>query len=399
MNLNFKSRLIIESNLVTILVFLVMFLLFYSLKLSFKPLNYVINSLKQVSISDIYFSKIKDQTIDTNIVIINVLELNRADIAVIIQEVNSYNPKVIGVDILFDKTIIDSVGDKILHEVINKGKDKLVLACYYDDARNNLSNDFINFEDITQGHINFSNNHQRNDVIRNFHPIYRSENKEYFSFSIEVANKIDKKYSDHFESKSDLEIINYVGDKSSYYILNGQDFLKKKENYKTKIQNKIVLLGFLGTGKYGQLDNLKDMFYTPMNETLFGRSHPDMYGVIVHANILSMILAENYLELMKGFWLWFFSFIVVIIHVIPFVYIFIKHHLWYHIFAKITQLVSLIFLLLIVFYALDKINLLIDFKYTFIALFISVDVLYLYETIAIIIYKKYKAKSIFISNH
>jgi CHASE2 domain-containing sensor protein len=42
----------------------------------------------------------------------------------------------------------------------------------------------------------------------------------------------------------------------------------------------------------------EDKFYTPLNKKLAGKSNPDMFGVVVHANIISMILREDYVEQM-----------------------------------------------------------------------------------------------------
>jgi CHASE2 domain-containing sensor protein len=52
-------------------------------------------------------------------------------------------------------------------------------------------------------------------------------------------------------------------------------------------------LGFLGEiiGDYVP----GDIFFTPLNKKIIGRSLPDMYGVVVHANIIKMILDKEFI--------------------------------------------------------------------------------------------------------
>ena len=42
--------------------------------------------------------------------------------------------------------------------------------------------------------------------------------------------------------------------------------------------------------------SMKDRYFTPLNEKYSGRSHPDMHGVLVHANIISMIQHADYIN-------------------------------------------------------------------------------------------------------
>jgi CHASE2 domain-containing sensor protein len=57
-------------------------------------------------------------------------------------------------------------------------------------------------------------------------------------------------------------------------------------------------MGFLGP-KLGDIVR-EDIFFTAMNEQFVGKSYPDMYGVVVHANIISMIGEEDYLASLPG---------------------------------------------------------------------------------------------------
>ena len=40
----------------------------------------------------------------------------------------------------------------------------------------------------------------------------------------------------------------------------------------------------------------EDLFYTPLNERYVGKTPQDMYGVVVHANIIAHLLRETYID-------------------------------------------------------------------------------------------------------
>ena len=62
------------------------------------------------------------------------------------------------------------------------------------------------------------------------------------------------------------------------------------------IKDKIVLLGFMGINLNDK--TFEDIFFTPLNERYAGKSFPDMYGVVIQANIISMILNKKYINTM-----------------------------------------------------------------------------------------------------
>ena len=60
------------------------------------------------------------------------------------------------------------------------------------------------------------------------------------------------------------------------------------------IEDKIILMGFLGNSLTQK--SLDDIYFTPLNPVYAGRSNPDMYGAVIHANIVSMILNKTYID-------------------------------------------------------------------------------------------------------
>ena len=60
------------------------------------------------------------------------------------------------------------------------------------------------------------------------------------------------------------------------------------------VEGKIVLFGYLGD-RLGA-PQWEDKFFTPLNESIAGRANPDMYGPVIHANIASMVLNDDYID-------------------------------------------------------------------------------------------------------
>ena len=394
-------KLYFESFLATLLVLLMVWLLFFLFSLSVKPLNFIANSLKEVYLSDIYFSHIQEQKADTSIVLVNIGELDRTDIATLINLIGQNGPSAIGLDVLFSKNSPDKEGLDSIMSVAAKFNDLIVLPVFYDQLNNRPDERYHVITNVSKGHINIISNQERTQPVRYFHPVYQADNGDnYHSFASKITSIVDQ---DRFEAiksrRVKREIINYFGGGDAFRTLEGPDILKGNFDYPSLIKDKVVLMGFLGIGKFSRLDDLSDKYYSPLNKTFFGRSHPDIYGLVIHANKIKMILEGDYIDQLSTWKLGLLTFVVVFIHMIAFIYFFVKKHVWYHIAAKLIQLFSLIIIVGLIFISLDQINVLPDFIYLFMAIFLSVDILYLYEALAIFAYKRFGWKSYFIKDH
>lgn len=121
-----------------------------------------------------------------------------------------------------------------------------------------------------------------------------------------------------------------------------------------------------------------DKFFTPLNSKYVGKAFQDMFGVVVHANVISMILHQDYInessELMSfivGFLMCFFS--VVLFHIVlewtP------------QLFDPVTkafQLLIIVILNFIVAYLYLVKNFKIDFGIALIAIALAPDLLEIY---------------------
>ena len=141
-------------------------------------------------------------------------------------------------------------------------------------------------------------------MCREFFPKQMVGEQEEIAFAAKLASYLDPEAAERFlERGNDVETVNYRGNVLDYgatkfgtkfFALDVQDVFE--ENFTPDlVEGKIVIFCFLG--KYlGDRESFEDKFYTPLNEKYIGRAFPDMYGGVIHANIVSMILNEDYIN-------------------------------------------------------------------------------------------------------
>jgi CHASE2 domain-containing sensor protein len=105
------------------------------------------------------------------------------------------------------------------------------------------------------------------------------------------------------------------------------------------IKDNIVLFGFLGD--YIGDPAWDDKFFTPLNKKVAGRANPDMFGLVIHANIINMILAEDYINRLSEWQEWAIAFIVCFLNVALFSYINSRLPLFYDGISVILQVIEI----------------------------------------------------------
>lgn len=109
-------------------------------------------------------------------------------------------------------------------------------------------------------------------------------------------------------------------------------------------KGKAVIFGFLG--KNIAEDQGEDKFFTPLNNKYIGKANKDMYGVVVHANIISTILRGAYTNKMS---VWLGNLIGLLITYLVFASfrpIYNDHKNWYD---GLTKAMGIILSLIILF--------------------------------------------------
>ncbi|MFZ4521052.1 MAG: CHASE2 domain-containing protein [Bacteroidales bacterium] len=354
---------------VLVLVFSVFFLKFPYHIPKFDPLT---KALKDFELSDIWFSKVHERdTILTNpyIRIVDVGTLDRGQIGELINKINRFNPKVIGVDIQFTGSK-DPHKDSILSEAIQNSK-HIVLAGSLKNMEDQ-SNSIFPLEGKSMGFINLNVSHNTN--VRSFFPVEKINGKDQFAFAALIAKAFDEDAFDHLlDRKVKEEVINYSGNKEHFSLLT-PDKIDSSE-----VAGNIVLIGFCCSNCKAPV--LEDLHFTPLNPEYSGKSFPDMYGVVIHANIIAMILTRQYID-DAPFWL---ILILALLSVFLYIQIVIpwfvqeSKHKWFHIVAKLSQLGLTIAFLFFEFFLLGVARYKLDMGLMILAIALSIDFIYFYE--------------------
>ncbi|MBL7730547.1 MAG: CHASE2 domain-containing protein [Chitinophagaceae bacterium] len=389
--------------------------------LSLIPLNlYVLNpikqSLKDFDFTDMVYSKLGRGAlvpIDSTITIVNIGNADRAGIAGLIEKVSAMEPKVIGVDVVFEGPR-DSVADALLSGVISNTPN-LVMAnqVEYPTKKDKVvNNGFFDKASKEQGFVNMVT--KDNQSIRQFLPFEKVGNKKYKSFAVAITEKFNAEAVKKLEKRhKEFELINYtrrlsrMGDDAvdadskvkvkehDQYQTIEPDMLMEDNVDPSAIKGRIVLLGYVNRDP----NDILDKKFTPMNKRYAGKSTPDMNGIVVHANIISMILEENYVKKVPSWANLLISVVVCWLFMSFFIRYYLENHIWFHLVAKIIQVASAFLFAYLGIYLFDNYRIKVDMKMSLLVIIMAVDVIYFYEAWAVWMHKKFHYHTVFKPHH
>jgi CHASE2 domain-containing sensor protein len=236
-------------------------------------------------------------------------------------------------------------------------------------------------------------------TCRKFNPVMYYQNKPHYAFSVRMAMEYDSVKTKKLLDRGNFsEVINYRGNivdifhstnyPQMFYTLDVADVMT--ENFVPEmIKDKIVIFGFLGS-ELGD-PSWSDKFYTPLNNKMAGKANPDMFGVVVHANIVSMILNSDYVDEMRGWQEVLMAFLICFFNVALFSLINSRLPTWYDGITKSLQLLQLVvysFLMVIIF---DKFNFKLNVTLTLAAVALVGDVYEIYNNVFKALFFKIRA--------
>ncbi|WP_040496955.1 CHASE2 domain-containing protein [Fulvivirga imtechensis] len=389
---------------------------------AFDPIG---EALDDMEMTDVAFSQLrKDPVPDTNIVLVNFGEISRAKIAEQVAIINKYDPAVIGFDSFFDFLSPDTLGDLALSNALAEVKNLVMVTKLLQTDSIIMLGEGLDIYDsleishpifVKNAHLAFANldteaaNQEDFKTCRAF-PTMRMVNEEqHVAFAVKMAELYDsEKAQNLLERDNPFEIINYRGNlvdffgrtgyPNMFYALDVDDVFN--ENFVPEmIKGKIVIFGFLGKDFFDT--SWDDKFFTPLNKDYAGKANPDMYGAVVHANIISMILKEDYVNELndkEGFGI-LLAIIICFLNITLFSYIYHVLPPWYDGITKIIQLIEImliIFLMVIVFSEYSfKLNLVI----TLAAIALAGDGLEVYYGVVKNLFNKESRKLLFTIRH
>ncbi|MBX7127150.1 MAG: CHASE2 domain-containing protein [Cyclobacteriaceae bacterium] len=377
----------------------------------FSAFDSIGQALQDTELTDYAFNKLRPEPkVDDRFVLVNIGYLSRGEIAREIAMISQHKPRVIGIDTFFNcegnlydtincPQLLDTLGNLMLSNAIQEAGN-IVLGEKLMQTRKLAQQDVNESDSLEISDPMFSeysdegfvtlptNANSQADVklCRSIWPTFNVAGKRELAFSTAIAMKYDSvKTNKYLARGKEEEIVNYRGNievnRSRVVTLKDNDIATT--NFKTMFtvidhsdvlsgnfdpalfKDKVVMMGYLGT-ELGD-PSWEDKFFTPLNKKIGGRANPDMFGLVVHANIVAMILNEDYIDEIEPWQQYLIAFIVCMLTVVLFSVIDEKLPIWYDALSVIIQLVQLVLLGFIVVYTFSGINLKLDLTLTFAA--------------------------------
>ncbi len=388
-------------------LFIVAFLFFAkSFLVIFDFLDPIADALAGYEVTDQVFSNPQWREVpsaEDDIVVVNVGNLSRAGIAQQINIINSFDPKVIGLDLIFPYLKLDTLGDMMLADAIAKSANIIVYQkLLAPDVKDGFWNDveyshpffvqnqptaFVNLLNETSG----SEQHDFKSC-RSFFPrqyLYDSATQKMdtvYAFSVALARYLSpQNVQKLLDRNNDEEIVNYSGNVMDYgktrlgtrfFAIDAYQLLDTLFT-PDLIKDKIVLMGVMGNS-FDDKYTVEDKYFTPLNSIQAGRANPDMYGVVVHANIISMILNNSYIDTMNKSVGYLLAFLIAYINVLVFTIIYYRYADWYDGVTKILQLAQALVFIFIIILFFHWFSYKLDLTLTIVLVLLAGDVLEVY---------------------
>ena len=376
---------------ITLFVFFMMWI--FSKVTDFKLFNAfdpISQALTDFEMTDYAFSNLRpDPLVDERIVIVNIGNLARRDVAQQINIIRQFKPRVIGIDSYFNcegrlrdsvncPALLDTLGNLLLEDAIKQAGNVVLVSKLLQKAETALNPNAIDVYDTMEySDLNFSlySKHGYANLItdppavyqedvkqcRSFVPKYIMHGDEQYAFGVQMTMMFDSAKTKRFlKRKREEEIINYKGNvemqdirlksvraretsttryPQMFYAID-VDQLFNLDFDSSLFKDKIVIMGFLG-GYFGD-PSWNDKYFTPLNKKVAGRANPDMFGVIVHANIVAMILNEDYVSSLSGWQKYAIAFLVCFFTIALFITIDRKLPAWFDALSVTIQIFQIL---------------------------------------------------------
>jgi CHASE2 domain-containing sensor protein len=397
------KKAIIRGATITVFVFLMMwgFKGVSSLNMftAFDPIS---QALGEFELTDWVFSKFRDQpNPDPRIVIVN-LGPNRAAIAQQVNTISACGAKVIGIDSFFNceggfydtlncPQIKDTLSNLMLSGAIAQaGNVVLVSKLLQTDSlyKTDPGHVFDSLEYSDPMFSEFATNAFANlptgatyqedvKVCKSIFPQMMVNGERKLAFSVQMAWLYDSVKAQKFLARGkEEELINFRGNINIPHaklkidreqMASTSEFnalcyaidwtqLEDPNGYDSAMfKDAIVIIGYLGD--YLGDPAWEDKFYSPLNTKVAGRANPDMFGPVIHANAVAMLLNEDYVNEIPEWMQICIAVLLCFLNVILFAWIDDRFPYLYDGLSVIIQIIQLLLISLIVIYVFAYFNL------------------------------------------
>ena len=361
-------------------------------------------ALKDFELTDYAFSNLRpDPLVDERIVLVNIGTLPRRGIAEQIKIISQYKPRVIAFDGFFNcegglrdsvncVELLDTMGNLMLSSAIQEAGNVILgakllqtdsLAQFDIDLYDSVEISDPMFSDYSlEGFVSLPTNATYQEDVKLCRSIFpqrkiRGQNQLYFG--VQIAMQYDSVKAQNFLNRGkDEEPINFKGNievrrlrlnslkndetattnfKTMFYVVDTDELLNG-DVLPEVFKDHIVMMGYLGD--YLGDPAWEDKFFTPLNKKVAGRANPDMFGLVLHANAVAMILNEDYINEISDWLKYLIAFLVCLFTVALFIWIDRVLPNWFDALSVIIQLVELLIISSFIIYAFVSWNLKLD---------------------------------------
>lgn len=305
--------------------------------LNFSIFDPFTEAFRDFTLTDLYYNKVQDKNkiYNKNLVLINAENKSRKELAFLLQQIQEGDPKVVALDIIFAQR--KNEDDSLLQQAFNT-HDNYVLgyAANFENQQASIYTDTF-FTKNKDGYINVAGEHAEFSTIRYYYPF----NKEQEAFTSCILKKFNPTaYRELKKKRNSQTEIHYYGNLANFNYFNFDEVMDPGFDV-TQLKDKIILLGFLGIpSQRGTTQLDEDKLFTPLNARLSGRSYPDMYGSVIHANILRMVLENDHIRVIPRWLTAVLSFLLIWL-ILPIICgLFFKGDLWFNSVGTLLQLVG-----------------------------------------------------------
>lgn len=370
------------------------------------------DALGDFDITDIVFSQFREAPIaDENILLVNIGNLDRAGIAGLIEIINQHDPAVIGIDSFFSFPKEDTLGDLMLHDALSKVENLVLVTKLHMNPETEVVDSierswefFDQFSSPAFATLDVEAKEQAElKQCRQFWPEWTVNGERKIAFGVKLASYLDSAAAADFLARPyESELINFKGNVmdfgatkfgTAFFALDWMD-VYGENFFPDLITDKIVMFCFLGN-ELGDRKSLEDKFITPLNAQYAGRTLPDMYGGVIHANIISSILNRDYVNYMNPTTGAIIGVFLCLINVMLFTLIYKKIPRWYDGITKIIQLMELGAIYFIMIQVFNLYNFKLDLALGMIAVALAGDSLEVYHGVVKNIFSRQGRKQLF----
>lgn len=399
----------LQSFLITVFVF---FMLWGAGKVTdlkvFSAFDPIGQALKDFELTDYVFSNMReDPPVEERIVLVNIGVLSRRELAQQIQIISSYGPRIIAFDGFFNcegglrdsincPELLDTLGNLMLSSAIQEAGNVILgsklmqtdsLAQFDTNEADSLEVSDPMFRDYAaEGFVTLPTTATYQEdvkICRSIIPRRIIKGKEELYFGVQIAMKYDSMKAKKFLARNkEEELLNFRGNievlqlrisslktedtgtsnyATYFYVIDAEQMLRQ-EVLPSVFKDNIVIMGYLGD--YLGDPAWEDKFFTPLNKKVAGRANPDMYGPVIHANAVAMILNEDYIEEIPEWAKFTIAFFMCLLTVALFIVLDKNLPSWFDAMSVLIQLVEVLLVSVFVVHAFSWWSLKLDLTLT-----------------------------------